>query len=294
MASSPNTVDRTELGILKPGDEGALEAFLIRHAASAMFLRANAHRGGLEDRGEFHQATYGAAFSGGEIVAVAAHCWNGIVVLQAPVETERVANLAIERTRRAVTGIVGPPDQARLVRRALRFDDRPALLDSVEDLFALDLADLALPPPLASGTVRCRRAEERDHPLLAMWRIAYNQEALGQRATQELGQACRTEVEVLCGEGSFFVLETDALVACCNFNARLPDRVQIGGVYTPLLLRGKGYARAVVAGALLAARSAGVGEAILFTGRNNRPAQGAYRALGFRQVGQYALFLFEA
>jgi uncharacterized protein len=70
--------------------------------------------------------------------------------------------------------------------------------------------------------------------------------------------------------------------------------VQIGGVWTPPALRGKGYGKSVVAGSLLAARSQGVKRAILFTGDNNQAAQAVYRGIGFLPTGEkYGLVLFE-
>ncbi len=76
------------------------------------------------------------------------------------------------------------------------------------------------------------------------------------------------------------------------FNARLPDCVQIGGVYTPPARRGHGYARAAVAGALLEARDAGATRSILFTGEHNAAARAAYLALGYRVIGDFGLVLF--
>src|SRR5438552_10624203 len=75
------------------------------------------------------------------------------------------------------------------------------------------------------------------------------------------------------------------------FNAMLPDIVQIGGVWTPPEFRGRGYARAVVAGSLLAARKQGVARAVLFADPANERARRAYQFLGFRIVGDYGLVL---
>jgi predicted GNAT family acetyltransferase len=72
----------------------------------------------------------------------------------------------------------------------------------------------------------------------------------------------------------------------------LPDCVQVGGVYTPPELRGRGYARAVVAASLLAARDAGVERSILFTGQDNDFARRAYLALGYEVVGEYGIAFF--
>jgi predicted GNAT family acetyltransferase len=87
------------------------------------------------------------------------------------------------------------------------------------------------------------------------------------------------------------VVEHDgAVVATCTHNAVLPDAVQVGGVFTPPLLRGRGHARAVVATSLIDARAAGATRATLFTPRAD--ALAAYRAVGFEPVGRYAIVLF--
>src|SRR5262249_28506501 len=83
--------DATDLRLLTPADASALEAFLAQHRDSSMFLRANARRAGLEYRGETFQAVYAAAFRDGAMVAVAAHCWNGMLLVQAPERAEDVA-----------------------------------------------------------------------------------------------------------------------------------------------------------------------------------------------------------
>lgn len=59
-------------------------------------------------------------------------------------------------------------------------------------------------------------------------------------------------------------------------------------MWTPPDLRGKSYARAVVAGTLALAAKGGVATAVLETGRHNLAAQTAYRAIGFTVVGEYA------
>ena len=74
----------TRIRPLGPGDEAALEAFLADHADSSMFLRSNARQAGLADRGAALQGSYVAAFAEAGIVAVAAHYWYGMIILQAP------------------------------------------------------------------------------------------------------------------------------------------------------------------------------------------------------------------
>lgn len=281
--------------MLSTGDEPALEAFLRPWLESSMFLRANARAAGLVDRGEPLQGTYVAAIDGGEIAGVAAHYWNGMLVLQAPDNRfiEPLARAAIARSARELRGFVGPWSQCRDARSALGLTDRATVLDSREQLYALDLARLRVPEILASGRVSCRRPREDELAILADWRADYSIEALGLSGGPELAATSRVEIGRLHAERSQWVLEDAGRpVSYSAFNARLPDVVQIGGVWTPVELRGRGYGRAVVAGSLLDARAEGVARAVLFTGEENLSARRAYEALGFRVVGDYALVIF--
>ena len=72
----------SELRLLGSGDEAELFAFLERHLESSLFLIGNAERSGLDDKGELYQATYVARYGDQGITAVAAHSWNGIVLVQ--------------------------------------------------------------------------------------------------------------------------------------------------------------------------------------------------------------------
>nr|WP_302478065.1 GNAT family N-acetyltransferase [Ruegeria atlantica] len=80
-------------------------------------------------------------------------------------------------------------------------------------------------------------------------------------------------------------------VAMTGFNARLPEVVQIGGVYTPPGLRGSGYARLAVALHLQEAHRNGAARAVLFAASD--AAARAYIAIGFRPAGHYSLILFK-
>ncbi len=108
----------------------------------------------------------------------------------------------------------------------------------------------------------------------------------------ELRRSSREEVLPHHALGSDWVLlDGETPVSCSVFNAMLPDIVQIGGVWTPPPLRGRGYGRSVVAGSLLAAREQGVQRAVLFADPQNPAAKQAYLALGFRIGGDYGLVL---
>ena len=287
-------MDARATRILGAADAAVLEAFLLRHADSSMFLRSNARVSGLDDHGQPYQATYAAAFEDGQMVAVAAHTWTGMVLVQAPAHLADVVRTAVAHSGRRVVGISGPWSHVVAARSALDLDQSPALLNSHEILYAIELARLVVPAPLADGRLRCRRLRRDEIDRIAEWRVAYAREMRSRPDTPALPVSSRQETERLHAQGLAFVVvdAADQPLAFSAFNATLPDSVQIGGVWTPPAWRGRGYARAVVAGSLLDARARGVTRGVLFTAEENRPAQRAYEALGFRVVGDYGLLGF--
>ena len=281
--------------VLGPGDEAAVEAFLRSRADASLFLLGNLRAAGLVDTGARYSATWAALLDGDSVAGVAAHCWNGLLLLQAPSDFAALARAALRASGRPLAGLSGPRAQVEEARRALGLDGAPTTMDHRAELFALDLAALDVPRPLLAGELSCGAPRDDEMPLLADWRVAYAVETLGAVAGPGLAKACAEEVDRLAGEGNAFVLRQGGRpVAFSGFNARLPDVVQVGGVYTPPGLRGRGFARSVVAGSLLFARAEGVPRAVLFTERENHAARRAYLALGFRVVGDYGMVFFAA
>ena len=279
--------------LLGPADLPAVEVFLRRHADSSLFLRSNLRTAGIVDRGEPFQGTYFGAFDGAEVVGVAAHCWNGNVIVQAPAALADVVRAAVAATGRGVRGIVGPWKQLCAARRALSMDDRPAHMDSHDRLFALALADLVRPAVLDAPGVRGRPVTASDLDLVTRWRVAYCVEILGATESDALRAESREDMRRMCDAGSAWLVERDGVpTSFSGFNARLPDVVQIGGVFTPPALRSRGWGRAAVASQLAAVVGEGVSRAILFTSEDNLAAQRAYTAIGFRPIGDYGLLLF--
>jgi RimJ/RimL family protein N-acetyltransferase len=290
-------IARPELKTLSLGDEAALREFLSPHEASSMFLLANAHAAGLVDRGEPLQGTYVAAIDSGRWMGVAAHFWNGMLVLQAPdpATREPLARAALLRSGRTLQGLAGPRDQLDGALSALDLRDRRASLDSREKLYDLELADLRVPEALASGRVVCRPPRASELDLLAAWRAEFSIESLGVSGGETLRAMSRAELARQHADGAVWVaVEAERPVSLSAFNARLPAVVQVGGVWTPHGLRGRGYARCVVAGSLLEARRGGAKRAVLFTDEENAPARAAYEALGFRVIGDYGLVVFSS
>lgn len=281
--------------ILAPGDEAALEAFLLPRLDSSIFLLSNSRAAGLQDTGERYSGRYAAAWADDVVVGVVGHFWNGNLICQAPFDLlDELWRAAVDASGRPVQGVVGPAQQVEIIRSGLNRPQDRIQMDETEGLFSLKLGELIVPQSLRTGAVQGRRMAERDLDLLSDWRATYNVEALGAVDSPALRAECRETMTRSLHEGTTWVLEANGRpVASTSFNARIAEAVQVGGVWTPPELRRRGYARAVVAASLLDARAEGVEKSILFTGQAHVAAQTAYRALGFQLIGDYRLLLFK-
>jgi predicted GNAT family acetyltransferase len=278
--------------ILQPGDEPALEAFLLPRVTSSMFLLGNMRTAGLRDTSRPYSGTYAARLEEGRIVGVVAHYWNGMLIVQAPGCAHPLWQAAVRSSERRIAGLIGPNDQVTAVKGALAIEEADTQMDETEILYALALDALVVPAALREGRVTGRRIERRDLDALTAWCVAYNVEAIGAEESPELWEGRRDSLERALEQGDTWVLEREGEpVAMSGFNTAIEEAVQVGGVYTPPRLRRRGYGRCVVAASLLDARAEGASQAILFTGRENLPAQRAYEALGFEAVGDYRIVI---
>jgi len=281
--------------ILQPGDEALLEAFLQPRIESSMFLLGNMRTAGLVDNGRSYQGTYAALFEDDYIVGVAALYWNGSLILQSPVAyVEVLSETAVAAANRPIQRLIGPVQQVQTILDKQNIPQTAMQQDEPEFLYKLNLADLQIPPKVASGEWRGRRIEDRDIELMTRWRVGYALELMGETESPELWQQTRSGVEKYLRLGQAWILEDEGQpVATTAFNTTTDALVQVGGVWTPPELRSRGYGRSAVAASLLAVREEGVHTAILFTGEENIPAQKAYEALGFYKIGDYRITLLK-
>jgi uncharacterized protein len=285
---------RLRTSIMKPGDEERLDVFLRQLPEITLLLRSNLHNEGLKDEGRSLQGTWAAEIDdSGAVVGVAAHFHLGTMVLAASTHTEQLAVACAAASGRRVAGLLGPWQQVQRARTALGLQMKPAELESPEQLFALELRDLVVPPALQNGVLDWHLAQASERELLSAWRAAYHVEALGARDSDPTRNTAAVEIERAIASSNLYVLtEAQRPVACSAFNARLPETVGVGGVWTPPELRRRGYGRAIVAASLVDARANGVLRAVLFTNAQNY-AKRAYEAIGFRVIGDYGLVLWE-
>jgi len=281
--------------VLKEADGIALEGFLRRHAESSMFLLSNLRRAGVDFTDRRFAGAYYASFSENGMNGVIAHYWNGNLVVQAPNKTALEALCAAIRNEhtRPVAGVLGPDTQARRLLTEFGLDGEAFVTNRCEGLYALHLTTLATPPHPDAGTFEIKAASAIDRSLLFQWLKAYDIEALGSSDDADLDARMADRVLWLTDKtADCWALVADGQPVClCGFNARLPDMVQIGPVWTPPEHRGRHYARHLLARVLETARADGVAKAILFT--DNPAAITTYEAIGFRRFGDYRLAMLQ-
>ncbi|HTV22449.1 MAG TPA: GNAT family N-acetyltransferase [Polyangiaceae bacterium] len=282
-----------ELRVLDQGDYPALEAFLSRHRDTSMFLRSNARQAGLVFAGQRLQATYVAGLRDGHVMGVAALCWNGMLLLQAPEGLEEIVARVVRETRTPLRGLSGPAAQVRTARSVLGLDAAPTSLEEDEELYALDLRSWTPPARLARDLrVECRAPLPSERTTLRAWRFDYEVESLG-RDPDDLVARAQSDVWLdaqIDDDVAWVAVARGVAVSFSGFNATLPDIVQLGAVYTPPEYRGHGYARAAVAHSVRIAKERGATRAVLFT--KNPSAVKSYEAVGFRHAGDFGLVLF--
>lgn len=256
-------------------------------------MLANLCDSGLGYDGKPFEGIYAGAFAGDELTGIAAHYWNGNLILQAPHHASELATATLRYSARWLEGILGPWPQVCAARDALAVQGRPTRMDGEEILYALSLDALRVPAALGKRFV-CRRSERSDLAALLELSMHESFEVFGDPDTPKHRRRTQESLERWHRERVLFVLEDrGTIVATSLFHGRVHRAVQVGGVYTIPERRGEGCARCVVAGSLSIAREEGITTASLFTGIDNDPAQRAYESIGFRRAGDYGIVLFK-
>ena len=269
-----------------PSDAAAVEAFLLRHVAGAMFPLSNLRLHGLAE-GDFatdHPHAMRVWLVDDGVIGVTR---AGMVMPMLPKGGD-LTGLGAALGGMDLTGSVGPAPHVRDVLCVLGLVGRPTLRDVDEPGFTLDLAKLRVPDH--AGAVIVAPGQD-DRAFMVASRVAYHIEALGTDPAKAMAHA-EADIDDYMMRDSHRVLRVNGQpVAMTGFNANLPEIVQIGGVYTPSPLRNRGYARLAVALHLAEARGRGVKRAVLFAA--NAAAVKAYEAIGFQAAAPVGLVLFD-
>ncbi len=270
----------------RQGDVPKIDRFLSEHIQTSMFPLANLRDFGL--RGRDPRAVNVWTLGDGPR-AILAITNEGMVLPQCPDCSDVELAEAIQLIRgRALFGLAAEATQARRFMHLAGWEDRPATLNSDEPGFTLDLNQIVVPDTSGAALVPLG---DLDREIAEGWRQSYLTEAMDFDADRARSQSKKDIAAYVERDSHQALLVSGQPVGMTGFNARLPEAVQIGGVYTPPALRGRGYAKLAVALHLLEARAAGVSRAVLFAASDS--AARAYIAIGFKPAGRYSLILFK-
>ncbi|WP_424831947.1 GNAT family N-acetyltransferase [Ruegeria sp.] len=262
-----------------------IDTFLSQHIQTSMFPLANLRDYGL--RGTDPRAV-NIWMLDKDPRAILAMTNEGMVLPQCPDCPDQELVDAIDLIRgRKLFGVAGEATQTRRIMRLAGWENRQATLNSDEPSFTLDLDRLILPDATDAELVPLG---DLDREVTEKWRRDYLIEVMEFPADRARKHAARDYESYAKRDSHRVLIVRGRPVAMTGFNVRLPQVVQIGGVYTPPDLRGRGYARLAVALHLQEARRGGATRAVLFAA--SEAAVRAYKAIGFQPAGHFSLILF--
>jgi len=262
-------------------DSAEVDAFLSAHVTCAMFPLTNLREYGLSGDQPYAQRLW-LARHGAQVTDVLALSRSGLVLPVLP--SAHYAAAADVLAGRKITGIVGRQDWARGIAQACGVAG-PFTLNRDEPHFELPLSALQMP----QGAGQIVPLAQAPADTIKSWIHAYMIEALDTPKAQADVEVFTRYDRYVAANSHVVLMDGTQPLAMCGFNARLPQIVQVGGVYTPPALRGLGHARRAIGQQLAQARAAGVQRAVLFAASDT--AASTYRALGFEQIGQWTLLL---
>jgi GNAT superfamily N-acetyltransferase len=149
------------------------------------------------------------------------------------------------------------------------------------------LGALVWPDPRPGGWPRM--AGQRDRDLLIEWFEAFAVEV------DDVGAADHdAAVDQRLGYGGITVWEAGGVpVSVAGITRAVAGMVRVGPVYTPPVLRGRGYAGGATAAVSQAALDAGATQVVLYTDLANPTSNALYERLGFRPVEDRVVLAFE-
>jgi uncharacterized protein len=147
--------------------------------------------------------------------------------------------------------------------------------------------------PRAPGSMR--RATEADIDLITDWLAAFSHE-VETGVVHDPDQRRRlVRGRLTSGDhaGFWFWEDGDAVVSLVGFGVVTPNGARIGPVYTPLELRGHGYAATLTADVSSWLLAGGRSFCFLYTDLGNPTSNAIYRRIGYEQVYEAVDLAFE-
>jgi GNAT superfamily N-acetyltransferase len=188
----------------------------------------------------------------------------------------------------AIPGVVGPVAEADgFAERWTAARGLAQRLGRAERIY--ELTEVRAPRGV-SGSLRTATGD--DLPLLAVWIVAFQAEALGE--DMPLTEARQVAEAWLAGSRRVYLWErADQPVSLACAVGPTPHGIRIGPVYTPPELRGHGYASACTAAVSQAQLDAGRRWCCLYTDLANPTSNHIYAEIGYRPEADVHEIRFE-
>ncbi len=265
--------------------DAAGDFLVVREAEHNLILGVCSN---LRETPEAYGSPYMAVVAdGARVVAAALQTPPFRLILSEIDDPAAIGMLADDVVDRDLPGVMGPVEEVRafVEERAAR-GGPPGHLHSSERIFRLRAV---LPPRPVGG--HSRVAGPGDRELVVAWVEAFMREALGD---VDPAQVAADTDRWLAGRGrKIHLWENGDLVSLCGVGGPTPNGIRIGPVYTPPVLRGRGYASALVATVSQAALDEGRRFCFLFTDQANPTANRIYQAIGYEPVRDTDSYVFE-
>uniref|UniRef100_A0A7S3LNB7 N-acetyltransferase domain-containing protein n=1 Tax=Aplanochytrium stocchinoi TaxID=215587 RepID=A0A7S3LNB7_9STRA len=258
----------------------------------AVFLESNIMAvGTLRDDGSHFSATYAGIFdSSRNLKAIAAHCWNGNILISAdtgvpPNEISSLVRVVFENSPsdRSISGFLGTP---WAVEACLNLVDKQHSSISDCKMYNCNSASLV---SFSNVDITARIASVKDIDIVSIWRRDFMKECLD--ISVENTEARKQMLNQIEGSHLWVLENEDTLLAMASVIAETEDRFMIGNVFTPPEYRSRGYGKQIISGLVSGAmqNNPSFSTALLFT---DRPAGvKVYNAVGFRECGFYKMVL---
>jgi RimJ/RimL family protein N-acetyltransferase len=271
----------------------ATKRFLVGYEDSSMFLLGNLEAHGFKLTDAPNSGNYRIVKNGERIVGVFSLTRRGNLLVQS-----EVADLIFEQLLSAcaddqiqIKGLLADWDFAHKFWPCLR---KKKIIQRETFMSKEVLYSLKLDGKTPSADQKVRLLQESDFEQWKPLRKAYAvEEKLPDNLNDEqLREVYMDSVRAKTAWG-YFLLGGE-LVSLGNLNAKAVGLGQIGGVFTTLRSRRKGYSKQTMLKLMQDSHSSlGIRKLLLFTGERNVAAQRLYQSLGFKRIGHYALLFGE-
>ncbi len=236
------------------------------------------------------EAYLASVHAAGRVAVVAVRTPPHNLVLCVVDDVDALAPLAddVASAHGELPGVSGPKGPA--ARFAHIWQDRTAQRPTRGMAMRIHKAERITPPSGVPGGLR--PADARDLDLLTRWGREFQQEALGEEPTR---QQARDWVQRLVEDtsGGAVLWEHEEPVSMAAYGGPTPNGIRIFAVYTPVPLRGHGYASACVAALSADLLRRGRRFCFLFTDLANPVSNRLYHRIGYQPVADVDEYRFE-